>query len=126
MKQMSCRYTPGKLPVYGHVIGLDDIPHPHFGGNGLSHFIGSAQGHVRMLIDDSRGDKSTGRVDHMGSGRHVQARSDRLDATVDEQHVTAGDLFSSFVKRRLDLASSSMAIGLDHIPESFFPLLASR
>jgi CDP-2,3-bis-(O-geranylgeranyl)-sn-glycerol synthase len=37
-----------------------------------------------------------------------------------------GDLFSSFVKRRLNLASSSMAIGLDHIPESLFPLLASR
>ena len=29
-----------------------------------------------------------------------------------------GDLFSSFVKRRLHLASSSMAIGLDHVPES--------
>jgi hypothetical protein len=38
----------------------------------------------------------------------------------------AGDLFSSFVKRRLNLASSSMAVGLDHIPESLFPLLASR
>ena len=38
----------------------------------------------------------------------------------------AGDLFSSFVKRRLHLPSSSMAIGLDHIPESLFPLLASR
>ena len=38
----------------------------------------------------------------------------------------AGDLFSSFVKRRLRLAPSSMAIGLDHIPESLFPLLASR
>jgi CDP-archaeol synthase len=37
-----------------------------------------------------------------------------------------GDLFSSFVKRRMRLASSSMAIGLDHIPESLFPLLASR
>ena len=37
-----------------------------------------------------------------------------------------GDLFSSFVKRRLRLPSSSMAIGLDHIPESLFPLLASR
>jgi CDP-archaeol synthase len=37
-----------------------------------------------------------------------------------------GDLFSSFVKRRLHLASSSMAIGLDHLPESLFPLLASR
>ena len=37
-----------------------------------------------------------------------------------------GDLLSSFVKRRLRLASSSMAIGLDHIPESLFPLLASR
>jgi len=37
-----------------------------------------------------------------------------------------GDLFSSFVKRRLHLASSSMAISLDHIPESLFPLLASR
>ena len=40
--------------------------------------------------------------------------------------VMAGDLFSSFVKRRLRLASSSMAIGLDHVPESLFPLLASR
>ena len=38
----------------------------------------------------------------------------------------AGDLFSSFVKRRLHFASSSMALGLDHIPESLFPLLASR
>jgi CDP-2,3-bis-(O-geranylgeranyl)-sn-glycerol synthase len=38
----------------------------------------------------------------------------------------AGDLFSSFVKRRLGLASSSMALGLDQIPESLFPLLASR
>ena len=37
-----------------------------------------------------------------------------------------GDLFSSFIKRRLRMASSSMAIGLDHIPESLFPLLASR
>ena len=33
----------------------------------------------------------------------------------------AGDLFSSFVKRRLHLPSSSMAIGLDHIPEFPFP-----
>ena len=38
----------------------------------------------------------------------------------------AGDLFSSFVKRRLHLTPSRMAIGLDHIPESLFPLLASR
>jgi len=38
----------------------------------------------------------------------------------------AGDLFSSFVKRRMGLPSSSMAIGLDQIPESLFPLLAAR
>jgi len=38
----------------------------------------------------------------------------------------AGDLLSSFVKRRLGFPSSSMAIGLDQIPESLFPLLASR
>jgi CDP-2,3-bis-(O-geranylgeranyl)-sn-glycerol synthase len=36
----------------------------------------------------------------------------------------AGDLFSSFIKRRLGMASSSMALGLDQIPESMFPLLA--
>ena len=36
-----------------------------------------------------------------------------------------GDLFSSFVKRRMTLPSSSMALGLDHIPESLLPLLAS-
>jgi CDP-archaeol synthase len=38
----------------------------------------------------------------------------------------AGDLFSSFLKRRLDLAPSSKATGLDQIPESLFPLFACR
>jgi hypothetical protein len=37
-----------------------------------------------------------------------------------------GDLFSSFVKRRLGFAASSRATGLDHIPESLFPLLTAR
>ena len=37
-----------------------------------------------------------------------------------------GDLLSSFVKRRLHLASSSMAIGLDHLLECLLPLLACR
>jgi CDP-2,3-bis-(O-geranylgeranyl)-sn-glycerol synthase len=37
----------------------------------------------------------------------------------------AGDLLSSFLKRRLGLLPSSMAIGLDHIPESLIPLAAS-
>ncbi len=36
----------------------------------------------------------------------------------------AGDLVSSFIKRRLGLPSSSMALGLDQIPEALFPLLA--
>jgi CDP-2,3-bis-(O-geranylgeranyl)-sn-glycerol synthase len=36
----------------------------------------------------------------------------------------AGDLFSSFLKRRLGLAPSSRATGIDQIPESLFPLLA--
>jgi CDP-2,3-bis-(O-geranylgeranyl)-sn-glycerol synthase len=38
----------------------------------------------------------------------------------------AGDLFSSFLKRRLALAPSSKATGLDQIPESLLPLLACR
>lgn len=38
----------------------------------------------------------------------------------------AGDLFSSFVKRRMNFPSSSQAIGLDQIPESLFPMLACR
>ena len=36
----------------------------------------------------------------------------------------AGDIFSSFIKRRLGMPSSSMALGLDQLPESLFPLLA--
>jgi hypothetical protein len=32
----------------------------------------------------------------------------------------------SFVKRRLGLAPSSQAVGLDQIPESLVPLLATR
>ena len=35
-----------------------------------------------------------------------------------------GDLFSSFLKRRLNLPLHSRALGLDQIPESLFPLLA--
>jgi hypothetical protein len=36
----------------------------------------------------------------------------------------AGDLLSSFLKRRFGFAPSSRATGLDQIPESLFPLLA--
>jgi len=36
----------------------------------------------------------------------------------------AGDLFSSFVKRRLNFPPSSQAVGLDQVPESLFPMLA--
>jgi hypothetical protein len=38
----------------------------------------------------------------------------------------AGDLLSSFAKRRLHLPPSSRATGLDQIPEALFPLLACR
>ena len=38
----------------------------------------------------------------------------------------AGDLVSSFLKRRFGLAPSSKATGLDQIPEALFPLLACR
>jgi CDP-2,3-bis-(O-geranylgeranyl)-sn-glycerol synthase len=37
----------------------------------------------------------------------------------------AGDLFSSFVKRRFGFPPSSMALGLDQIPESLFPFIAA-
>ncbi len=36
----------------------------------------------------------------------------------------AGDLLSSFVKRRLNYRPSSQALGLDQIPESLLPMLA--
>jgi CDP-diglyceride synthetase len=38
----------------------------------------------------------------------------------------AGDLFSSFVKRRMRLPAGGRATGLDQVPESLFPLLACR
>lgn len=38
----------------------------------------------------------------------------------------AGDLFASFVKRRLNLPPSSQALGLDQLPESLLPLLVGR
>lgn len=49
----------------------------------------------------------------------------RIGATIGAVAM-AGDLFSSFVKRRLRLPPSSQATGLDQIPESLFPLLACR
>ena len=38
----------------------------------------------------------------------------------------AGDLLSSFVKRRLNLKSSSRATGLDQLPEALLPALGCR
>ena len=38
--------------------------------------------------------------------------------------VLAGDLLSSFLKRRLHRPPSSQALGIDQIPESLLPLLA--
>lgn len=38
----------------------------------------------------------------------------------------AGDLFSSFLKRRMNLLAGGKATGLDQVPESLFPLLACR
>jgi CDP-2,3-bis-(O-geranylgeranyl)-sn-glycerol synthase len=38
----------------------------------------------------------------------------------------AGDLLSSFLKRRLGLRSSAQAIGLDQVPEALLPALACR
>jgi CDP-2,3-bis-(O-geranylgeranyl)-sn-glycerol synthase len=35
----------------------------------------------------------------------------------------AGDMLSSFIKRRLELASSARAVGLDQIPEALLPML---
>lgn len=36
----------------------------------------------------------------------------------------AGDILSSFIKRRMRLTSSSQATGIDQIPEALLPLLA--
>jgi hypothetical protein len=38
----------------------------------------------------------------------------------------AGDLLSSFIKRRLGIGTSDMALGLDQVPEPLLPLLAVR
>jgi CDP-2,3-bis-(O-geranylgeranyl)-sn-glycerol synthase len=38
----------------------------------------------------------------------------------------AGDCLSSFVKRRLGLESSAMALGLDQIPEALLPAISMR
>ena len=38
----------------------------------------------------------------------------------------AGDLLSSFIKRRLAFKPSSQALGLDQIPEALLPMLAAR
>jgi CDP-diglyceride synthetase len=37
-----------------------------------------------------------------------------------------GDLLSSFIKRRLNMPPSSMAFGLDQIPESLFPMIVCQ
>jgi len=52
-----------------------------------------------------------------------------LDLTVGATAASAamaGDLLSSFVKRRLNFPPSSQALGLDQVPECLFPMLACR
>jgi CDP-2,3-bis-(O-geranylgeranyl)-sn-glycerol synthase len=40
--------------------------------------------------------------------------------------VVLGDTLSSFIKRRFGLTASSMALGLDQIPEALLPLVAFK
>ena len=51
-------------------------------------------------------------------------RPDPLEGGVVAGRARAGDVLSSFVKRRLGRPPSSMAPGLDQIPESLLPALA--
>lgn len=37
-----------------------------------------------------------------------------------------GDLLSSFIKRRMGKPSSSMALGIDQVPESLFPMIVAH
>jgi CDP-diglyceride synthetase len=55
-------------------------------------------------------------------GAMVMGYDWRIGAVVGGASMT-GDLFSSFIKRRLNMPCSSMALGLDQVPESLFPLL---
>jgi CDP-2,3-bis-(O-geranylgeranyl)-sn-glycerol synthase len=41
-------------------------------------------------------------------------------------YAVLGDLFSSFIKRRLDMEPSSKALFLDQVPESVFPAVMLR
>src|SRR6202158_552157 len=59
----------------------------------------------------------------------ARAPLDGLDLTIGSivaSSALAGDIFSSFVKRRLNFPPSSQALGLDQVPESLFPMLACR
>ena len=48
-----------------------------------------------------------------------------LAGTVTAACAMAGDCLSSFVKRRLGFEPSGMTLGLDRVPESLFPAVAS-
>src|SRR5262249_39676160 len=58
--------------------------------------------------------------------RCVLGRSWMQNRGSGRQRGHVGDLFSSFLKRRMGLPVSSRAVGLDQVPESLFPLLACR
>lgn len=51
---------------------------------------------------------------------------DWIDGAVIATAAMLGDLISSFTKRRMGLASSSKATGIDQIPESLLPAIAAR
>ena len=51
---------------------------------------------------------------------------DRRTGLITATAAMAGDLVSSFLKRRLGLSPSAKAVGLDQIPEALLPLLACR
>ncbi len=48
---------------------------------------------------------------------------DLLDGLIIASLAMLGDLTSSFIKRRLNISASDMALGIDQVPESLLPLL---
>ena len=59
----------------------------------------------------------------LSDGRPLFGSSKTLRGVVVALTAMIGDLFSSFVKRRLGMDNSSQFTGLDQIPESLLPLL---
>ena len=75
--------STGQLPIDRDVVGVHEVAHTHFTGDGLRRFVDATiRGHVGVTVDDTGGQVHAADVNHSGLSGNGKIPADGRDAAI--------------------------------------------